>query len=454
MKYDEIVKRAKIVHGNKYDYPKFSNISALKKMKIICPIHGEFEQVVYAHLRGQGCPKCIGKRRNYTTENFIKDATEKFGNKFDYSKTVYTNRREKVCIMCKELITEENPNGEFWQYPFTHLKSKNGMPFLGKRGVKYPKIENENEIERKTAQFIEKARIVHGNKYDYSKAKYKGSKIKICIICPIHGEFWQMPTNHLKGCGCQKCAKKGKINVDEFIEKAKQIHGDKYSYDLINKISESKKIKIICKKHGIFEQYYHHHLQGSGCPMCSNNKKSTTEKFIEEAKKIHGDKYDYSKVEYINNHTPVCIICPKHGEFWQMPTNHILSKSNCPLCNESKLEEEINLLLNENTIENIRQKKFNNIKNINPLPFDFYLPKYNVVIECQGIQHFEKSPFFKDVNRIEKDVIKYNGCVDNGIKILYYTNVKGYTKYFNKIYNKNNLFVDKNKLLKEIKKSR
>ena len=454
MKYDEIVKRAKIVHGNKYDYPKFSNISVLKKIKIICPIHGEFEQVVYAHLRGQGCPKCIGKRRNYTTENFIKDATEKFGNKFDYSKTVYTNRREKVCIMCKELITEENPNGEFWQYPFTHLKSKNGMPFLGKRGVKYPKIENENEIERKTAQFIEKARIVHGNRYDYSKAKYMGSKIKICIICPIHGEFWQMPTNHLKGCGCRKCAKKEKMSVNEFIEKAKKIHGNKYDYNLIEKLSENKKIKIICKKHGIFEQYYHHHLQGCGCPMCSNNKKSTTEKFIKEAKKIHGDKYDYSKVNYINNHTPVCIICPKHGEFWQMPANHILSKSNCPLCNESKLEEEINLLLNENTIENIRQKKFNNIKNINPLPFDFYLPKYNVVIECQGIQHFEKSPFFKDANRIEKDIIKYNGCVNNGIKILYYTNVKGHTKYFNKIYNKNNLFVDKNKLLKEIKKSR
>ena len=452
MKYDEIVKRAKIVHGNKYDYPKFSNISVLKKMKIICPIHGEFEQVVYAHLRGQGCPKCIGKRRNYTTENFIKDATEKFGNKFDYSKTVYTNRREKVCIMCKELITEENPTGEFWQYPFVHLKSKNGMPFLGKRGVKYPKIENENEIEIKTAQFIEKARNVHGDKYDYSKAKYKGAKIKICIICPIHGEFWQMPTNHLRGYGCRKCAKKGKMSVNEFIEKAKKIHGNKYDYNLIEKLSENKKIKIICKKHGIFEQYYHHHLQGCGCPMCSNNKKSTTEKFIEEAKKIHGDKYDYSKVEYINNHTPVCIICPKHGEFWQMPTNHLLSKSNCPLCNESKLEEEINLLLNENAIENIRQKKFNNIKNINPLPFDFYLPKYNVVIECQGIQHFEKSPFFKDVNRIEKDVIKYNGCVDNGIKILYYTNVKGCTKYFNKIYNKNNLFVDKNKLLKEIKK--
>ena len=113
MEYNEFLKRARDIHGDKYSYPIFDKISVLKKVKIICPIHGEFEQVIYAHLRGQGCPKCVGERRGYTTEDFIRDAQKKFGNKFDYSKTVYTNRRKKVCIMCKELITEENPNGEF-----------------------------------------------------------------------------------------------------------------------------------------------------------------------------------------------------------------------------------------------------------------------------------------------------------------------------------------------------
>lgn len=454
MKYKEIVEKARLIHGDKYIYPEFNELSVTKKMKIICLEHGEFEQVVYAHLRGQGCPKCIGKRRGYTTEDFIRDAKNKFGDKFDYSKSVYTGRRNKLCIMCKKLISEENPNGEFWQKPFVHLKSTDGMPFMGNRGKKYGEITDENKIKEKTTKFIEKAKKVHGNKYDYSKVEYRGCCQKICIICPEHGEFWQMPGNHLKGCGCSKCAKKGQMTINEFIEKAKKIHGDKYDYSLVDNFSENKKIKIICKKHGIFEQYYHHHLQGSGCPYCSNNKKSTTEEFIKSAKEVHGDKYDYSKVEYINNHTPVCIICPEHGEFWQTPTSHLISKASCPICNESKLEEEIYLYLESKNISYERQKKFDNIKYINMLPFDFYLPKYNVLIECQGIQHFKKSPFFKDKHRFEKDKIKYDGCINNGIKLLYYTNIKKYKTYFNEIYNQNNLFENKDKLLIEIKKSR
>ena len=454
MEYNEFLKRARDIHGDKYSYPIFDKISVLKKVKIICPIHGEFEQVIYAHLRGQGCPKCVGERRGYTTEDFIRDAQKKFGNKFDYSKTVYTNRRKKVCIMCKELITEENPNGEFWQYPFTHLKSKNGMPFLGKRGKIYNEITNEEKIKINTKEFIEKAKIVHGNKYDYSKVVYRGANQKVRIVCQKHGEFWQTPGNHLKGCGCQKCAKRIPMTIDEFIKKAKKIHGDKYDYKLVNKLSENKKIQIICKEHGMFEQYYHHHLKGSGCPLCSNNKKSNTEEFIKTAKEIHGDKYDYSKVEYINNHTPICIICKEHGEFWQAPAAHLIKKAGCPLCNESKLEEEICLLLEKENIIFERQKKFDNIKFINLLPFDFYLPEYNTVIECQGIQHFEEIHFFNDGHRLEKDKAKYDGCVNNGIKILYYTNIKNYKKYFNNIYNKNNLFVDKNKLLEKIKNPR
>ena len=148
MEYDEIVKKAKAIHGDKYVYPKFDSMSVTKKMKIICPIHGEFEQVIYAHLRGEGCPKCVGNRRKYTTDDFIRDATEKFGNRFDYSKSIYTGRRNKVCIMCKELITENNPNGEFWQKPFVHIESTNGMPFIGKRGKKYPEIKDENKLKK------------------------------------------------------------------------------------------------------------------------------------------------------------------------------------------------------------------------------------------------------------------------------------------------------------------
>ena len=454
MEYDEIVKRAKAIHGDKYVYPKFDSMSVTKKMKIICPIHGEFEQVIYAHLRGEGCPKCVGNRRKYTTNDFIRDATEKFGNRFDYSKSIYTGRRNKVCIMCKELITEDNPNGEFWQKPFVHIESTNGMPFIGKRGKKYPEIKDENKIKKCTIQFIEKAKKIHGDEYDYSKVVYHGACQKVCIICKEHGEFWQMPGNHLKGCGCPKCANRMPMSINEFIEKAKKIHGDKYDYSKVEIKKSDDKVCIICPKHGEFWMTLSRHLRGSGCHICAGNKKPTTEQFIEKAKEIHGDKYDYSKAEYINNHTPICIICKEHGEFWQMPTSHLIKKAGCPICNESKLEEEIYLFLEKENITFERQKRFENIRYIGIMPFDFYLPEYNTVIECQGIQHFEEIHFFNDGHRLEKDKAKYDGCVNNGIKILYYTNIKNYKKYFNNIYNKNNLFVDKNKLLEKIKNPR
>ena len=214
------------------------------------------------------------------------------------------------------------------------------------------------------------------------------------------------------------------MSINEFIEKAKKIHGDKYDYSKVEIKKSDDKVCIICPKHGEFWMTLSRHLRGSGCHVCAGNKKPTTEQFIEKAKEIHGDKYDYSKAEYINNHTPICIICKEHGEFWQMPTSHLIKKAGCPICNESKLEEEIYLFLEKENITFERQKRFENIRYIGIMPFDFYLPEYNTVIECQGIQHFEEIHFFNDGHRLEKDKAKYDGCVNNGIKILYYTNIK------------------------------
>lgn len=453
MEYNEILKRCREKHGNKYEYEKFENKTVNQKMKIICPIHGEFEQVIYAHLKGQGCPKCVGERRGYTTEDFIRDAKNKFGDKFDYSKSIYTGRRNKVCIICKALISYENPTGEFWQKPFNHLESPTGMPFLGKRGRKYNEIIDECEIKIKTKRFIEEAKQVHGDKYDYSKSEYKGCLVKICIICPIHGEFWQTPNNHLMGHGCPKCAKTVSMDKEEFIEKARKVHGNKYDYSKVVIKKSDDKVCIICPKHGEFWQTVSAHLRGRGCIMCSKNKKLTNEEFIERAKQVHGEKYDYSKVEYLNNHTNVTIVCPKHGEFTQLPTVH-LNGGGCPTCNESKLENDLSKFLDSNDIKYERQKIFEGIKYKKEMPFDFYLLEFNVVIECQGEQHFSKHHFFIDDDRFEKDKIKYYGCLDNKIKILYYTNIDDYKKYFNEIYTLNNTFVDKNKLLTEIKNTK
>ena len=460
MKYTDFLPKAIKIHGDKYTYEDFGESSVIGKINIICPIHGKFEQAIYAHLRGQGCPKCIGERRGYTTETFIIDAKNKFGDKFDYSKTEYKNRRTKVCIMYDGFKSESNPNGEFWQLPFTHLNSSTGLPFTGQRGKKYNEITDVKIIEEKTKKFIEKAKIIHGDNIDFSKTIYRGCNQKAIFICPIHGEFEAMPSNVIRGHRCPKCAKNSQMTKEEFILDARKIHGEKYDYTETEIKKADDKVCIICHEkdengveHGRFWQTINKHLHGSGCHICAKNKKDTLESFIEKARKVHGNKYDYSKVVYVNSRTKVCIICPIHGEFWQTPASHLSGKG-CPICSESKLEEEICLFLERNNIEYERQKTYSNIKYKYPLPFDFYLPKYNTIIECQGEQHFKKRSFFNDPNRLLKDKIKYDGCLSNKIKILYYTNLKKYQRYFDTMtYNSNNLFGDKTKLLNEIKKS-
>ena len=190
-------------------------------------------------------------------------------------------------------------------------------------------------------KFIIDAKNIHDNKYDYSLVDYVKSSIKIKIICPIHGEFEQKPTHHLSGNGCHKCAgDKTKIlkqsNTEEFIIKADKIHENNYDYSLVNYKNAHTKIKIICPEHGEFEQQPNNHLSGHGCSKCVGLNKKTNEQFIIDAKNIHSDNYDYSLVDYKNNCTKVKIICPVHGEFEQIPKDH-LSGHGCPKCKADKL---------------------------------------------------------------------------------------------------------------------
>lgn len=347
-----------------------------------------------------------------TTEEFIKRAKEVHGDKYDYSKTEYINARTKICIIYPG-------HGEFWQKPFDHLNGHGGM-----------KYRNPKPCDT-TEQFIEKARIKHGEKYDYSKVIYINAHTKVCIICPEHGEFWITPNKHLNGGGCQICSKinktlKATLSVSEFIEKVRKVHGDRYDYSKVDYKGNKRKVCIICPEHGEFWMTPNSHLNGQRCPKCSMpNYGLTTSEFIEKARKIHGDRYDYSKVDYKGMNVKVCIICPEHGEFWQKPTNHILFKHGCSLCNISKLERNVELMLLKNDIKFERQKRFNWLK---LQSLDFYLPDYNIAIECQGIQHFEPVDYFGGVDNFEYvkslDCRKNKLCNEHKIRIIYFSNLK------------------------------
>jgi len=228
-------------------------------------------------------------------------------------------------------------------------------------------------------EFIKKAMKKHGNKYNYSKVNYINSLTKVCIICPIHGEFWQRPDMHLSRNGCKLCSigdrtKKLSLTTDDFIKKAINVHGNRYDYSKVSYTKTEEKVKIICDKHGIFFQTPHKHLNGHGCPKCAS----------------------------------------------------------------SKGEEVIRNYLIENNISFIEQKRFKNCRKKTTLPFDFFLPEKNMVIEYNGELHYFKSRRKngqKKLNEtIANDEIKAEFCEINDIKLViipfFINNITGVLNYY------------------------
>ena len=344
---EEFIKRAKEIHGNKYDYSKVNYTKVTDKVCIICPEHGEFWQEARQHYRGQGCPKCgvncrTEKKRD-TNESFIKKARKVHGNKYDYSKVNYIDTKTKVCIICPE-------HGEFYLKPGSHINNKNGCPKCGK-------IKLSNSLKLTTEEFIKRAKEIHGNKYDYSKVKYNSQKDKVCIICPEHGEFWQNPYTHYNGQGCPKC--------------------------------------------GIIKR--------------SKTQSKSTEKFIKQAIEVHGNKYDYSKTNYINSHHLVSIICPEHGEFWQNPTYH-LSGCGCQKCGmitshyEDSLFDYIKSIYKGKIIRDNRTI-LSNLKQ----SLDIYIPDLKIAFEFDGLY------WHNELNKPDKNyhLKKTEECFKKGIQLIH-----------------------------------
>lgn len=293
-------------------------------------------------------------------------------------------------------------------------------------------------------KFITKVKEVHGDKYDYSKVIYEGVGKKITLICKKHGEFVINAGNIInQNQGCKKCGvesrtSKQRLTKEDFIKRSNQIHSNQYDYSKVKLLKNNHaKVEIICKHHGIFLQTPKIHLRGFGCSSCSGNKKKDTAMFIQEAKKIHGDKYNYSKSEYTGAIKKLTIICPIHGDFFQQARKHTERKYGCPECKTPKGEREISKFLKENNISYKPQFVFEDCKNINPLPFDFYLPNHNVCIEYNGRQHYIPIAFFGGEEGLkktkERDKIKKEYCKKNNITLFYIRYNENFEDKINKI---------------------
>lgn len=182
-----------------------------------------------------------------------------------------------------------------------------------------------------TADFIARAKAVHGDRYDYSLAEYQSNQKHVTIVCCEHGPFQQSPANHYVGKGCPDCGGSKSHTTESFIDAAQEVHSDRYDYSLVEYVNNKTAVTIICRVHGPFLQGAKVHILGSGCPECAGRKQDTTESFIKKAQSVHGGRFDYSKVDYKNAHTHVTIICADHGPFKQSPSNHLAGKG-CDKC--------------------------------------------------------------------------------------------------------------------------
>lgn len=244
-----------------------------------------------------------------------------------------------------------------------------------------------------TEEFIEKARKVHGDKYDYSKSVYINAVTPVTITCPIHGDFQQTPNSHLSGRNCPKCTQNIKRTNEEFIEEARKVHGNRYDYSKVNYINNSSKVCIICPEHGEFWQIARNHLYGDDCPKCAVKDRSKknrwdTQKFIEKARIVHGDKYDYSMVEYKGCYDKVIVRCPIHGYFEITPSAHINGRQGCPKCGRIRSNDAKKLTVDE-FIEKAK-KIHGNKYDYRQVEYENYDTKIKIYCPIHG--YFEQSP--------------------------------------------------------------
>lgn len=395
----------------KYNYDLLPDeFSSNDKIPVECYRHGIFRIRATQHLCTlQGCSKCgyeatgraSAARVVVSNDEFIRRSRVKFGSKFSYAKTEYTRKEAELTVTCPA-------HGDVRIRACAHLWSKYGCP---KCEVEVPRAIQRNK-------YLEKAKEVHGDRYDYSKIVLSGFNRKVEIVCKVHGSFYTNLFQHVRRVnGCPKCAKDSeKLLFDEFIKKARKVHGDLYDYDKGSYVSANFPVKVYCRVHGWFAQRASSHLAGCGCKECLTDRhRRTAAEFIEAAKKVHGDKYDYSRVRYRNSKQKVELICSIHGPFWVKPNSHVSSGSGCRLCSESSGERAVARTLEGLGIEYVREYKIRP----HPYRYDFYIPILNVFVEYNGQQHYQPIEMFGGQPALE--VVRKN----DEIKKVLVSQVKG-----------------------------
>jgi hypothetical protein len=296
------LKKAKTKFGDKFQYGVYHG--SRSPIDIICPEHGKLIMFPLNHLKRDGCAKCTEAKR------FLENARMRHRDRYEYG--VYIDEKTPIEIICPD-------HGKCIMLPKNHLLSNKGCSNCA-----------EFKPRKTTKQYINEARKIHGDKFEYGQ--YTHIKAPIDIYCPLHGKFTTSADGHLRGSGCPSCAGNVKLHVSDFIRRGDQLFNNKYDYSKTSFIGMKDIVVITCPIHGDFEIVARNHLKGAGCKACSNKEKLTFDRFVECSKKVHGDNYIYHVDSFENSLSKVRITCKIHGDFYQLVSNHMHARHGCPKC--------------------------------------------------------------------------------------------------------------------------
>lgn len=308
--------------------------------------------------------------RNCTQEEYLTKAVARHGNLYDYSKVVYRGSAQKITIICRRC------SSEFDQIATNHT-----------RGQGCPKCGGTERLS--TNDFVAKSQQVHGDRYDYSRVAYTNNRTKVTISCRVCTEtFMQSPDHHMAGHGCPKCGGTKLLSQEEFIQRSREIHDNAYDYSQVVYVNCATPVMIGCIRcQRWFGQVASNHLFGKGCAVCGDNVRATVEDFVEKARRVHGELYNYSQVVYTNNNTKVAITCRKCGcTFLQTPDVHTNNKCGCPVC-KNKTEAKLFQWLREK-YPNYTILPQQSLPSLPLARYDFYIVELRLFVELDGPQHF------------------------------------------------------------------
>lgn len=424
----EVISRIEEKYPNKFDFSEFNYVNSSTKVTLICKTCGhKFNTTIQVLLKGKyGCPKCYRDQTKCNETDVIDRIKEIHGNYFDFSEFKYSQMRDKATLICNRCGTRI-------------IETVANLVRTGDHEINElcPTCRQQNNNILNAEKFKEQFNNKYQHRIDIVDiSKYVNAKTKIQFICNDCGIIFESIPDVIlhANIGCPECANKSRTskksnNQEYFISVCKRIHNNKYDYSKTIYHRNKDLITIICPEHGEFTQIAKDHMAGHGCPICaqlsrSKKKTKTTKQFIEEAKIIHGNKYDYSKVKYIKRDKEITIICPEHGEFSQIPIHH-LNGHGCPKCKCSSGENIIiGLLENFNIRYNFQYSLQSNTFSQSKMYIDFrfILNNKEYFIEYNGKQHYEPIEYFggKDRYSIQKirdeELRKY--CKDNDIILI------------------------------------